>query len=442
MFDIHPNAKENFDSKSRSFISMVYEQKNNFKKSDLIESDLYYHSFNDMDLLDCTEHDCDYRGNVIARYFYYNSKKYGLSDEAYSNLIKLAASIQKIHCFNEKLSLGFVEFELFCWVSKNFKGEEVEHSFIDYLVHKTCQFVKNIIINVPIANTMVEEEFYFCGGRIKNLAKATIDEFQAKADKKEGLENFIVDFRKKYQGYSVIEFSLQCEKDFAREYAIRKANDITALLGIYSRAVLIPDVKCLSRIRGSNEYNQTQTTFILGEGTLSVENSVVDTASNIIRKITKEDLSNYASCGMNELSKIIQKKSLSKYEELVLNTAFLYSKVAFTSDPLEKLVYALSALESTLLKSNEPIQQNVGERLAFFISKESIKRKEIVQNLRDVYDIRSNYIHHGKRKEDFDKLQSFFINVWIFFCGLVCSHEDFIDKEALLNELDDRKFSG
>ena len=101
----------------------------------------------------------------------------------------------------------------------------------------------------------------------------------------------------------------------------------------------------------------------------------------------------------------------------------------------------LSALESIFLKNeNEPIQQNLAERIAFFISNNIDERKNIVRNIKDVYGIRSKYLHHGHSSSELESISKFMLNVWVVITKLLLDADRFVDKSAFINEIEDRKF--
>jgi hypothetical protein len=255
-------------------------------------------------------------------------------------------------------------------------------------------------------------------------------------------ERFISDFRKNYQGYAVAEINLICEPDFASDLAINITARATDLLGIYSGAILMPDVKCTSKIKGCENIAIYTTIIKKAGGGLITKNGVLDNASARPWRISQSDLAEMKKYGLDIISQITTKKKITDFESTVLNMAFLYSKAAFTSDPMEKLVHMLSALESTLLRNeNEPIQQNLAERVAFFIAQELTERKEIIKNTKHVYGLRSKYLHHGHSSSDLNEMSKFFLHVWVFYVNLVANSGRFASKGAFLDAIDDRKLS-
>jgi hypothetical protein len=448
MFDIHPSAIENFNKKANDLLPLIKKSPVINRNIAPVNSDIHVAAvITEEDMIGgLKESISDYRGNAVGRIFYLDNERYVLDGCDYQELLQLAESIQRIGVFRDKLSQGFIEEQVFVWLEEKFKTHGEFEDFTDFLCKEAEKIVKPITIRVPIANTSIQEAFRFCNATIKNYSKDMIDKMAPNPEKFKNIGHMkfagqhLLDFRKKYQGYAIVELELECEPDYAKDFALNETKKITDLLGIYSGAVLIPDIKCASKAKGT-ENLETYNLFIdVGENNSSISSGLLDVGSSQIWGISKEEFKILNTFGLSLISEIATKKKPTDFESTVLNMAFLYSKAAFTSDPLEKLVYMLSALESTLLRSeNEPIQQNIAERLAFFISSELTERKAIVKNLKSVYGFRSKYLHHGHSSSELGELTIFFKNMWVFYVNLVKNSSRFNKKIEFLDAIDDRK---
>jgi hypothetical protein len=450
MFEIHSSAQNNFDYKAEQIMDLLAEVPREPERGRKFNSDVHVAAtITDNEIIGpLKEAVSDYKGNTVGRFFSFDKKRYGLVNLAHEELVELAEAIQRLPTFREKLSQNFVEESMFSWLEKKFTIKCTNKSFIEALIEEASAVVKPITVSVPLANTVVEVPFTFCGAVIKNIEKSMVDEMAESSqsivneENRKHSEKFIEDFRGKYQGYAVIELELECEPGYANEFSLSTASKITDLLGIYSGSVLIPDIKCVSRAKGTENIAQFTTICTGEEGSINITNGILDKASAKNWFISKLDLDYYGKCGLGIISEIVTKDKVTDFESMILNMALLYSKSAFTSDPLEKLVYMLSALEATLLRNeNEPIQQNIAERMAFFISDELHDRKKIIKNLKKVYGLRSRYLHHGHSSTELGELSIFFFNVWLFYVKLVTNIRTFEDKNSLLNAIDDHKLS-
>ena len=146
--------------------------------------------------------------------------------------------------------------------------------------------------------------------------------------------------------------------------------------------------------------------------------------------------------GLDKISSLLAADSLKDFEKSVLNSIFLYSKSAFTADPVEKIVYILASLESVMLKNeNEPIQQNLAERVAVFTARELKVRKFIIKTIKSVYGIRSKYLHHGHISSELELVSEFMIQVRTFFFNLLANVDRFHTQEQFVNAIDDHKLA-
>ena len=79
--------------------------------------------------------------------------------------------------------------------------------------------------------------------------------------------------------------------------------------------------------------------------------------------------------------------------------------------------------------------------MAFLIGQNTQHRKDIVKNVRDVYSIRSAFVHHGQTARHVGIVDQFLINAWTTFSRLMDLSVKYKTKEALIGALEDRKMS-
>ena len=149
-------------------------------------------------------------------------------------------------------------------------------------------------------------------------------------------------------------------------------------------------------------------------------------------------------CGLNVISDVLKKDERSNFQEEVLKSLMLYSRSCIMKEPNDKLVYILVALESLLLKNTtEPISGNLSTRMSFVIGQDKDDRKRIIALVKDIYDIRSKFIHHGDRVsiEEGEKLDEFFFASFYFFNQMILDLNTYSTKALFIEELQDRILS-
>ncbi|MGL5874363.1 MAG: hypothetical protein ACRC2R_18660 [Xenococcaceae cyanobacterium] len=447
--NIHPSAANNFNTKASDLVELIEEFPREEARQKSFPSDLYVvATITEKDIIgDIETSFSDYRGNTIARFFYFNEKKLGLSEENYKRLQDLAERLQSLPSIRNRLSCSFVEKKLFSWICDKYKQSETFNLFIEYLDSESKKIVKITTSWIPIANLEVECAFPVSRSIIQPLSKAIIDEWESKMntpsqENKENTINLFQKIRQEYQGLATIVTVIEAEPEYASDYAMEEAQQITAVLGIFSGATLIPDIKCISNIKGSENIAKATIFLKSSEDAFKMTTGIVDPSSSRHWRLSQQDIIEFRKAGLDKISSLLASESLKNFEKSVLNSVLLYSKSAFTADPIEKVVYILSSLESILLKNeNEPIQQNLAERIAVFIAQQLDERKSIIKTIKSVYGVRSRYLHHGHTSSELELISDFLKHVWVFFIMLLANVDAFLTQEEFVNAIDDRKLA-
>ena len=449
LIDIHPSAISNFNDKAEELTGLIEEFQEGKAKKGSFPSDIHIAaSITAKDIIgDIEMVDTDHRGKIISRFFLFNGKKFGLNKDNYGKLIDVAERLQSKAEIRNKLSRTFVEKTLFSWVTKKYQKEDVHNLFIDYLEDNAQSVVKKITSWIPIANLEVQCAFPVSNSEIRPLSKALIDKWESRSkvgqlsneDKEYNAKKF-ERIRKSNQGLASIVTTIEAEPDYVSDFSLEEAQKITAILGIFSEATLLPNIKCVSNIKGSEHIEKSTIFFENDENGLTMSSGVIDSFSVKHWILGQEEISEIRRNGLDKISALLASKSLTEFEKSVLNSIFLYSKSAFTADPVEKVVYMLSSLESILLKNeNEPIQQNLAERIAVFTAKKLDDRKSIIKIVKSVYGVRSKYLHHGHSSSELKLITDFMVHVWVFFMHLLKNVDRFKTRLDFVSVIDDLK---
>jgi hypothetical protein len=94
-----------------------------------------------------------------------------------------------------------------------------------------------------------------------------------------------------------------------------------------------------------------------------------------------------------------------------------------------------------LSDGNEPIQKNLGERMAFLIGQTAQERKDSVKDIDEVYRIRSAFVHLGQTLRHVVTVDRFLANAWTTFSRLMDLSIRYRTKAALVGALEDLKMS-
>jgi hydroxypyruvate isomerase len=108
----------------------------------------------------------------------------------------------------------------------------------------------------------------------------------------------------------------------------------------------------------------------------------------------------------------------------------------------DRLIYAMSAVEHLFLHDeNEPIQQGVGNRMAFLIKKEPDARKQVVSSFKCAYGLRSRQVHHLAGVENEVALQDFYLHLNTTLRIVIANMKKFKKYNDFLDIIDRIKYT-
>jgi hypothetical protein len=375
--------------------------------------------------------------------FFYDKCKFTIDDLLYEDLMKVIRKISEEKDYNQKVSSVYI-LELFKeWVEKKIKCNEMM-PFIDYLTTKCKNEIKDYEVLVPIDQLSSEIDFVVGEVTIKTISLELINTwFSSSLGDNPNSHGYYQKFRKDHQGFIAASYQVTAEKNKAREVAFKKINDAFMILRIFSRSNLV------AQLRSYIDFDSWKLVDISHTIIVNIDNDKICSNEEKVQSngkvdILRANISKYLhDSSLSGFNEIIMIKNKNEFQQKLYDALYIYSKHTLQKEIYDKLLYVLVSIESLLLRNeNEPITQNISERIAFTIGKKSIDRKIIVRSVKDIYAIRSKYIHHGIFPQDkFEEVNRFLNMAWLFYTGLTQNINKFKTKDEFLNYLDEIKYS-
>lgn len=393
----------------------------------------------------------DQLGRTTARYFEHEGRRFGLENEKYQALARLSESIQKTKAFRDLVSTKWVEDCILDWMKAKFAGEAVPTPG-DYLAERCEKDVQEHEIWFPVSHLSVESDLTFGNVIFKTITEELVDRMvEDMQGAKEGrdaayaaqLDMYLARQRADLQGLAAATAKVYAEPQRAYEVALRESERAVAALRVYQvAATTTPEVTSYCALLGREN--------VEGIKHLEMEDDRVRrTSDRAVGKpvlhwhLSDDDVRQYTGTfGFDHANRLLALKKRTKFQEALLDALLLYSRSTREKDLAGKLVYTLVAMESVLLRNDtEPIQQNVGERMAFIIANTVEKRKAVIRHLKAAYTLRSRFVHHGHTIEERETVWQFMIDAWALFTSLAKTSHRFETKEELIDHLEAMKLS-
>ena len=245
--------------------------------------------------------------------------------------------------------------------------------------------------------------------------------------------------RQELQGLAASTITVIAEPKRAVEVALRESERAVTALGVYHvLATTFPGVTSYCVLLGRENDEETYH-LVVGDGRI-LKGSYKGYGGRILNfHLSDENITkNNSSFGFDNVSELLTLERRSTFQEALLDAILLYSRSTREKDLAGRLVYMLVAIESILLRNTtEPLQQNVGERMAFLIANNVERRKAVIRNLKAAYSLRSRFVHHGHTIDELATVTNFMLDAWM----QLAKSSRFDTKEQLIDHLEAMKLA-
>ena len=453
--ELHTEAAKNFNEKAQALLAQVgpanAEESSGFP-THIARPGAAAHEIVDEDLIDFKIlGQVDSFGTTTARYFEHDGQSFGLEGEQYKELARLSERIQRRKELRDIVSVKWVEDVIVSWMKEILAGTEVSE-LTDFLVKRRDEDVKEHEIWFPVANLSLESDLSFGHVVFKTISKEMVDRVEEDGQKsKEGhdeeyaakVDHYVLRLRHDLQGLAASTIKVHAEPQRAYEIALEESERAVAGIGLYHvAATTIPEVASYTALLGTENIEQIRY-LELKEGNIRKDHHKPGPDKPIVNyHLSDQDITRFKELGFDNVSELLTLERRTSFQEKLLDALLLYSRSTYEKDLAGRFVYMFAAIESVLLRNNsEPVQQNVGERMAFMISIPE-KRRATVSNLKATYALRSNFVHHGHTTiDELDTVKTFMINSWALFIQLAKDSHGYETKEQLIDHLEDMKLS-
>ena len=454
--ELHPDAAKNFDEKARVLLAAVAPESPQgpsepptdlFRPGGHVVATFGEEDYGEFKITGKN----DRLGRTTARYFEHKGERFGFGDEKYEALARLSENVQKTKAFRDLVSTRWVEDRVLDWIRAKYAGNAVP-MLGEYVAERCEEDVQLHELWFPVSRLSVENDLRFGNVIFKTITEEIIDrmveemqgskegrdaEYAAQLDMRLGRQ------RADLQGLAAATMKVHAESQRAYEVALRESERAVAVLGVYQvAATTTPEVASYCTLLGRENVEWIKHLEMQDDRVRRISDRNV--AKPILHwHLSNDDIRKYTGTfGFDQVNRLLASKNRTKFQETLLDALLLYSRSTREKDLAGKLVYTLVAMESVLLRNdNEPIQQNVGERMAFINANTVEERQRIIRKLKAAYTLRSRFIHHGHTIDQRETVWQFMISAWSLFTTLAKFSQRFETKDELIDHLEAMKLS-
>lgn len=138
-------------------------------------------------------------------------------------------------------------------------------------------------------------------------------------------------------------------------------------------------------------------------------------------------------------TQILAKDSRTELEELAINAVRRYAHGVGSPTVQDRLLHAFTAVESLLLANeNESIVDRLVLRMAFVNGANVQDRRQLIDDLKVGYSLRSRFIHHGRVPTDVEQVNRALNACWRTVFLILLATNTYETKADMLRALEDQ----
>jgi hypothetical protein len=370
----------------------------------------------------------------------------GLKGDGCALFRSLARQVWQAARLQQAISLRFAEGAILSWLGARHE-QASPTTMIDDLLQRAAEAVEPRELWVPIATLYVQSELKIGPITIRTInremlaswGERVLDTVHGEEERAKTLAN--LDRQKQeLQDLAAATMTVCAEPIRAAEIALERTENVLIVLRALSAVNLRPERVSYCTVFGKEHMEGWSYLRLLDGAVVSVGEGVVK--DPVPWQLTDKEVAVLRSAGLDIAAALVFKVNRTEFEDTVVNALRLYARSSLEAEMSDRVIYILAALESLLLKDGgESIQQNLAERLAFYVADTAECRMKIAATLRAIYAGRSGFLHHGRELRDKQHLVDFLRYAWFCHLKVLRSAGQFATQREFVESIELIKFS-
>lgn len=454
--DLHPNARSNFDARAELLLGMVSVVPPGLGLGDESPGSQAEPPFTTPlppnAVLGRSVLFHDYEGAPVARVFREDSFEAGLKGDDYQALRAIAETLQRTPAMRSLVAVETLERLIFEWVRERTAGR-TDRPMTDVVLDQTAALLRDHDVVLPLFRVVLAAPVQIGRVTLRTITSGDFARWEAAAGGPAASASagarrltFLAE-RRRMQGFAAATLSVYGERAFALVEALEEAEEATAMLRLFSPAILSPSARSFCTLWGQEGIaSPTYLLFEPSRGGLRA-GSFLDIQQDFVWRLDAERVQLIRDEALDALVASLFSGPPSAFAYEIRTALVLYSQSALRTTPVDKLLAILLPLEAFLLRSDhESITENIAMRFAWATADSYAERKQMRKVAQAVYAMRSAYLHHRTPIESLQQLETlreFMQYAWRFFLKLgmdVVSR--YSDRPSFLAALDERRLGG
>jgi len=386
-------------------------------------------------------------GEETGRYWEADSGTIGYEGDDYVAAKNLAKRLADAGPLKNHVSERFLLDALFAWLQEVLNAKEAT-AFTDFLAKRASPAIAVQEIWIPVYRTYSSKDISMGRVNFKTITPEMLERWYSRIPAEErrnapGADVALTRQRSMLQATLAACTVIEAEPIKANEIAQSATDEAVAMLRFLSEVNWTCRITSHALPIGKENIHTTMDINMENGSIKSIRKGVIE------RGPSGWNVDSARRSPMNGgvlelLQDLASQCNASEFRTNIYGALQLHARASIATEVAHKLVFVVAAAESIFLRNaSEPIQKNLGERMAFLIGQSVDERRKVIKNVDEFYGIRSGLIHHGKEVQDHQKdvVDEFFVNVWFSFVVLMRSASKWKTRDEMFSALEERKLS-
>lgn len=442
---INTKKKEYIDSKVFEIIKLIKP----IDKNILPKGDIPKGSMEELNAVDITDKIIDapilitsttYDGETIGVIESYKEKTYGFEEAEYKKLKSFILQIYKEKEIKRLIGYNFLYKTVINWIFESYRKKRKKGKLSFYLQKEFKKTIKSYTIYIPVLYLNISEPFHV--GRV--LFTFFKNEYLDKLESEFKQENPTIntpfkELREILIGNVYASITITAGAERVKEVGLEECSLAINCLRICSPVMGFPKMK--SDFDIEKKSNVVLANNVILQPSDKEYNIILSKRRNAVTyRIDKFEFQNFRSMNLEVYHKfLLEPHGEDEIYKLILNSINSFSEALKDSNLQRRISKIFTIYESLLLKnSTGGILDSLCKYGPKLIFQKIEDRKDLVKILKNLYSIRSAYVHHSKySKFDIEELKKLQFGLTRLLCNLIRLRKKFKTKDSLINKIDE-----
>lgn len=440
---LHPKAAASFEESATALIDR-FEQKPRQERAEPFET---RHAMDTVHAISSPPIAAyvDVAGKLTGWGYYRDGIDYALAGAPYRALRELVERIRRKPPFTNGFSDHFLEELVATWCVVTREGEK-PGPFVTFLLDRCSEAWGTHHFLLPLVGVEIEHDFVLGAVEIRTILPELFEcaaaEARARRPDDPDAGKSADALGKTAANLAAVAMTVIGEPRFADSHSREVADDVAGVLRFMSPGAISSTVPSLVQPWGINTVPQSLVIRVDGERLLGHSRQWLH-GGLAMWKLDAREIERMTATSLASLAMFLDGSTLNDYAAHVRPAFFAFARAIGQFEPVDRLVGAITALECLLLRDqHEPLQQMVGERLAFLTALEHDDRQRTVADYKAAYGLRSRAVHHLRGIDNEDVADRLFRHAFLAFVRAIEGLSVLTNRAQFFDGLDRIKFGG